>query len=385
MQNKSTTAILSFFLGGIGIHRFYLNQIGRGIFSILFCWTLIPLIIGLVDFFIFVTMKDEAFNKKYNLNGNLNSSLEGNNNSRICALCLVNLKFLNTPTFSSGKLNDGYEVCNKCFRKINNANPSMAFKLRKYVLSDVKELLNKNKQDTKRTTVFENRPLPRFTSQTITVPQNENIENFDLPENIDSIKLNTLAFIAYIDASGQRSERRITLKSIHQTYEDDYIITAFCHEREAQRSFKLSRIEKLVDMETGEIFPEPSKYFIDRFNNSPLGLLTKCYQDLESEILILTYIARADGYLRKKEREIISDFIQLKSNVALDTILLDNEIRRTYCESSDLRKSLKLISKQSDSDRNQLYNCAKQIIETDKKTDPMEMGVLELIKTELKL
>lgn len=385
MKNKRTTAILAFFLGSFGIHRFYLGQSGRGLFSIVFCLTFIPTIIGLIDFIVFMTMKDEVFNKKYNHIG-LDTSLEKKSNSRNCALCLVELKFINTPTFGSGKLNDGNEVCAKCYRKINNLNPQMAFKLKKYALSDVNELLTqKSKSDNKKTAVFENRPLPKFVTQTISVPQNEIIEYFDLPENIDTIKLNTLAFIAYVDASGQRSERRITMKSIHKTYENDYIITAFCHERKAERSFKLSRIEKLVDMETGEIFPEPKQYFIDRFNNSPLGLLTKCYQDLESEILILTYIARADGYLRKKEREIIADFVKLKSNVALDAILLDSEIRRTYCESSDLRKSLKLLSNRSDTDKNQIFNTAKQIVETDKKTDPLEMGILELIKRELKV
>src|ERR1700761_7197009 len=66
MKNKSTAAILAFFLGGIGVHRFYLNQIGLGFLYLLFCWTLIPSIIAFVDFIIFLTMDEGSFNKKYN-------------------------------------------------------------------------------------------------------------------------------------------------------------------------------------------------------------------------------------------------------------------------------------------------------------------------------
>lgn len=66
MKNKSTAAILAFFLGGIGIHRFYLGQSGLGILYLIFCWTFVPAIIALVDFIIFLTMDEDKFNMKYN-------------------------------------------------------------------------------------------------------------------------------------------------------------------------------------------------------------------------------------------------------------------------------------------------------------------------------
>ncbi|RKS14306.1 NINE protein [Flavobacterium sp. 120] len=66
MKNKSTAAILAFFLGGIGVHRFYLGQGGLGILYLIFCWTFIPAIIAFVDFIIFLTMDEDKFNAKYN-------------------------------------------------------------------------------------------------------------------------------------------------------------------------------------------------------------------------------------------------------------------------------------------------------------------------------
>ena len=72
MKNKTTAAILAFFLGGIGVHRFYLGQGGLGILYLLFCWTFIPMVISFIDFLIFLTMDEKAFNSKYN-NGQNNS------------------------------------------------------------------------------------------------------------------------------------------------------------------------------------------------------------------------------------------------------------------------------------------------------------------------
>lgn len=41
-------------LGPIGGHRFYLGQAGLGVLYLLFCWTLIPLIIAVVECFFMV-------------------------------------------------------------------------------------------------------------------------------------------------------------------------------------------------------------------------------------------------------------------------------------------------------------------------------------------
>ena len=66
MKNKTTAGLLALFLGWFGVHRFYLGQTGRGILYLLFSFTVIPLIIALVDGIIFLTQSEEDFNKKYN-------------------------------------------------------------------------------------------------------------------------------------------------------------------------------------------------------------------------------------------------------------------------------------------------------------------------------
>lgn len=66
MKNKTTTALLAFFLGGIGVHRFYLGQTLKGILYLVFSWTFIPSIIAFIDFIAFLIMDEEKFNNRYN-------------------------------------------------------------------------------------------------------------------------------------------------------------------------------------------------------------------------------------------------------------------------------------------------------------------------------
>ncbi|MFW5968646.1 MAG: NINE protein [Persicimonas sp.] len=65
MKSKATAAILAFFLGGLGIHKFYLNKGGQGLLYFLFSWTFIPAFIALIEGIMYLTMDDHAFQQKY--------------------------------------------------------------------------------------------------------------------------------------------------------------------------------------------------------------------------------------------------------------------------------------------------------------------------------
>ncbi|MCX7359755.1 MAG: NINE protein [Alphaproteobacteria bacterium] len=64
-KSKLAAALFAFFLGGLGIHKFYLGRVVWGVVYLVFCWTLIPSLIGLVEGIIYLTMSDDAFAQKY--------------------------------------------------------------------------------------------------------------------------------------------------------------------------------------------------------------------------------------------------------------------------------------------------------------------------------
>jgi TM2 domain-containing membrane protein YozV/Tfp pilus assembly major pilin PilA len=66
LKSQTVAALLSAFLGGLGIHRFYLGPIWVGVVYLLFCWTGIPGLIAFVETFIIVFSSQETWAKKYN-------------------------------------------------------------------------------------------------------------------------------------------------------------------------------------------------------------------------------------------------------------------------------------------------------------------------------
>ena len=49
--SKAAYLLLTFFLGGLGIHKFYAGKPIAGIFYLIFCWTYVP---GIIAFFEFI-------------------------------------------------------------------------------------------------------------------------------------------------------------------------------------------------------------------------------------------------------------------------------------------------------------------------------------------
>lgn len=66
MRNKYVAAILAYFLGWFGVHKFYLGQTGTGIVYLIFCWTGVPWFLALIDGVILLCTSDRVFNAKYN-------------------------------------------------------------------------------------------------------------------------------------------------------------------------------------------------------------------------------------------------------------------------------------------------------------------------------
>ncbi len=64
-KSKVLAGILAILFGGLGIHKFYLGKVGWGIVYILFCWTYIPSLLGLIEGIIYLASSEENFDRKY--------------------------------------------------------------------------------------------------------------------------------------------------------------------------------------------------------------------------------------------------------------------------------------------------------------------------------
>ena len=63
--DKTLYLILCFVLGGLGIHKFYAKKYMQGVLYLVFCWTWIPAIIGLLEGFLVIKKPADKYGMIY--------------------------------------------------------------------------------------------------------------------------------------------------------------------------------------------------------------------------------------------------------------------------------------------------------------------------------
>ncbi len=61
IKSKIAAGLLGIFLGGLGIHKFYMGKVGMGVLYLLFCWTGIPAFIGFIEGIIYLASNEHNF------------------------------------------------------------------------------------------------------------------------------------------------------------------------------------------------------------------------------------------------------------------------------------------------------------------------------------
>lgn len=64
-RSRLTAAFLAIIFGGLGLHKFYLGQAVWGLIYLVFSWTFIPLILGILEGLMLLGMSDQSFEAKY--------------------------------------------------------------------------------------------------------------------------------------------------------------------------------------------------------------------------------------------------------------------------------------------------------------------------------
>lgn len=163
---------------------------------------------------------------------------------------------------------------------------------------------------------------PRFEPHLPPTEDSPDLTALDARFGDDAAGIAGMAFgIVYVDASGERSERRITCHGI-ETKNGLVYINAYCHERRAPRQFRVDRLISATDWRTGEIF-EGAERFLEMLAacgavDAGQAVATvasaegadqrRAMNRCRDGIRILTFLARCDGHFHPTERAVIGRY-----------------------------------------------------------------------------
>jgi predicted DNA-binding transcriptional regulator YafY len=185
------------------------------------------------------------------------------------------------------------------------------------------------------------------------------------------------------------TEREILVK---RAYHDNgkYAISAHCLLRNANRSFLDDRIKYAVNLDTGEVVGSVASDAIHQYEVSEDGI---AYQqekaalvEIQKEwagISILMFVAKADGQMVKKERDVIAKYLkEYCREVDIQDDILDKTIKQLGApDQREYKYLVKQIKESGDVAKlNLLIDCARKIIDTGKSVAPFEKAALEILQ-----
>jgi uncharacterized tellurite resistance protein B-like protein len=198
----------------------------------------------------------------------------------------------------------------------------------------------------------------------INVPENENIYRLE-----------------YEDADGDISRRDI--KVIRIGNEDGrWYVYAYCYLREDYRQFRFDRIDSLSL--NGNPITEPQKYLFDLYFNSPEYKLGMLFETKSEELALLVFMARADGSMRKNEREAVAEYIKSVSDVT-DSNAIHEAVKALRVDLPVFNKTLRNAKRWPDNRRATVLCNVEKVYAAKKSHDPIEEGTFKKIQDALKV
>lgn len=192
--------------------------------------------------------------------------------------------------------------------------------------------------------------------------------------------------IDYVDREGNATTRDITTNwyELNESGTQAHI-SAHCHLRLGNRSFYTSRIKRCVDLATGEVISDVARYLTEKYESSPEGIIERVTKEHSDEFSVLIYIGKADGALRKKEKDAISRYLL---QVTGETGVTENDLSESMknlqaCTYNQFKRAVGRLC-EIDAERKKLIlTTAEEIAGTKKEVKAIEQEAIDYMRKRL--
>lgn len=188
--------------------------------------------------------------------------------------------------------------------------------------------------------------------------------------------------LEYVDARGTRTTRDVEMRAFDPGSD---LMLAHCHLRNATRTFRFSRIQQCVDLETGEIIPDTLAHCSDAYSKSPRGAVDAALEENFDAMMIMFFIGKADGRLTRKECDVIARFCAaLTRNVAVTGEAVQQMFKGMSAPSLvSFQRAVGRLVPHPLIEKAKIYLCCKMILETENKISAAEAEALEYLRKRL--
>lgn len=148
----------------------------------------------------------------------------------------------------------------------------------------------------------------------------------------------------YTDSNGATTNRQIRTKAFIPWLDDVHLVLGFCNYRKANRSFLTSRMQDVVDLETGECLDNVDRFLIQTYEVSDYKKVDDFIDNRMNVVECLLYLARLDGNLTKSQKAIIYDYIKNASGASFVTDTVIRSLIKDFADDLSPQKFRKLLT-----------------------------------------
>lgn len=195
--------------------------------------------------------------------------------------------------------------------------------------------------------------------------------------------------LRYRDARQQVSGRCITLRGLSQD-DQDIKILALCHLRGALRTFVASRIVEITDLTTGEIHVDGAGFFRQHpllraqapKDAVPPTPEMRAIEACRDEIVILSFVAAADGDVAASERDEILKHVLLSVDDPLNEAAVRRHLQGWLADELAFTQAIARLCAGQGRPK-ALMRSLRRVIDADGEVDPEEVGFVHEVQTRL--
>lgn len=198
----------------------------------------------------------------------------------------------------------------------------------------------------------------------------------------DPIPIECKLHIDYLEKDGELTSTDVELDCFHESG----TFYAFCKQAQESRFFDNDRVKSCIDIDTGQVIEDISKFFSHRNATRRLRQTGGLHLDEKDFFRSLKFVAKADNYLRKNERQIFHKAIrEFAATDKFEEKSLNAFIDRTDLISLHAFKlAVGRLHKKDPNAFDIVHKYSKEMLKIEKEMHPTEADALDFLERKSK-